>query len=475
MTAGAVASSPSRQPHDGAVLRWTDVVVTSGQRGSEKVLLGPADLVVGVGETVWLRIPDDEARHAVVDLLSGSRRPVYGKITGRMRRQPGPDPARFLAGDGAGTVIVAAGAAPAGSADRALVLRHGALVADRVARRWPVAEVERRAIDALVGVGAEEAEARTVAHVLVDADVRGHHSHGVELLPMYLDRVRAGGIRPRSAPRWLQRGPVVSVLSAGGGFGQPAALLAARTCAANARTSGLAAVGLRDNNHVGMLAAYRQPFIDDGVVALILNISGPSVAPPGATSAALGNDAVCVIAPRRHGPAVIADFATGAVASGKIRDAAAHGRPVPDGWLLDASGTPTTDPEQLDRGGAVPVFGGTATAHKGLCVTVLVEVLAGMLAGATVSPLVRKQRQHPESVMGCSQLFLGFDADAFLAGDLDALTEALMGAVADSYAHARPDVWFPEQQEQARTAESASGGIPLPNSVVELLGLDAAR
>ncbi|HST80759.1 MAG TPA: Ldh family oxidoreductase [Kineosporiaceae bacterium] len=460
-----------------ALLSWTDVVITEGRRGSERVLLAAVDLRVFAGERVCLVAADATTRAALVALLTGERAPLYGTVRG-LARSAGPasgdGPVHLVLGRGSGSasVVVAADPADAPQATRTCVFRDGALRVVPQELRWDAEQVSRQVEQTFVDVGVPVATARMVAQVLVAADVRGHRSHGVQLVPMYLDRVRAGGIVPEAEPEVIQSNPIVTVLSANGGFGQVAAERAARLCATKAREHGLAAVAVRDNNHVGMLAAYRQPFVDAGVVALVLNISGPSVAAPGASRATLGNDAICVIAPQGPGrPPLIADLATGVVAAGKIRDAAALGRSVPKEWLIGPDGRPSTNPFDLDNGGAVPVFGGAESAYKGLCITVIVEVLAGMLAGATVSPLVSKQRAHPESVMNCSQMFIGFDPVAFAAGDIEALTQTLVGAVAAGHGAAVPDIYFPEQKETLQMTETAERGIVVPGAVADLLGL----
>jgi len=464
----------ARSSGDDALLSWLDVVVTLAEPSQDHILLGAADLSVYAGETVCLAASDETTRRAIVGLLTGQIRPHYGVINGT-GRSDGAD-AGFpvevaVRRDGlAATVVVAGDPSEVPEATRALSVIRGGFQPSARLRSWPVKDIRLAAGQRLTEAGAPEPVADVVADVLVDADVRGHHSHGIELLPMYLDRVRHGGIDPLAQPSWLARAAVTQVLSGNGGFGQLAARQAAVACAEAAAQHGLAAVAVRDNNHVGMLAAYRQPFIDKGIVALIFNISGPSVAAPGAIRASLGNDAVCMIAPGET--TLIADFATGAVASGKIRDIGARGGRVPDGWLLGPDGSPSADPADLDRGGAVPVFGGSATGHKGLCVAVITEVLAGILGGATISPRVNKQRQYPDRAMGCSQMFIGFSPAAFLAGDVGELGDALVTAVAGAYGESGPpDVYFPEQLEQLRTQEAAERGIALPGALAAELGL----
>jgi len=322
--------------------------------------------------------------------------------------------------------------------------------------------LESKVVETLIGAGLSSDKSRVVARVLVDADVRGHHSHGVELLPTYLTRIAAGGIDVAAQLHWSGVG-VVSIVDAAGGPGQIAMMAAVEHGIDQAREYGAAVVGVRNNNHVGMLAAYRQPVADAGMTALVLNISGPSVAPPGGRRATLGNGACCLISAVPGRDPFIADFATGVVALGKIRRLGALGRPVPEGWLLDRNGEPSTDAADLDSGGCVPVFGG----HKGLCVALIVEVLAGILAGDTVSPLVNKQRQQPERAMGCSQFVLVMDHAAFGVTDLAGLHDQLEDSVRHGY-DSPPWLHYPEQFER-RNTERAGEGVQVSDAVLEVL------
>jgi LDH2 family malate/lactate/ureidoglycolate dehydrogenase len=480
----------------------SDLVASEGPRGRESIVLGGLSLRVQPGEHVLLAVDTPAERDALLEILTGRRRPTYGTVHPPVPVLPvltapapvaegGPcvgylpdavapaDWYQRLRGARTATLLIGTGAALAGlPADRRLRLLDGYVRPEGRPERVPPGEVwvaadplRARIAELLTAAGTPPDTATLVAGLLVDADVRGHASHGVQLTPMYLDRVANGGIRPTATPAWLGPPGPVRVLDAAGGFGQVAARQAAEECARAAVESGIAAVGVRGNNHVGMLAGYREPFLDHGVIGLILNISGVSVAAPGAGRASMGNNAVCLINP--YGPdrqPLIVDFATGTVASGKIRDAAARGRPVPDGWLVDRTGSPTTDPHALDAGGAVPVFGG----YKGLGVSIIVEVLAGMLAGQTVSPLVHKQRQQPDVPMDCAQLFLGLHPPAFQATGLDELTATLLDAVAAGYGGHLPEVYLPEQQERRRTRQAEERGVSLPAGLAERLGLDSA-
>jgi len=485
-------------------LQLDDLIVAEGPEGAERILVPGLDVSVATGEAVAV-IGDRPGTAALVEVLSGRRRARYGVIaTGAAPARPrtsrlaspvpsdlrmlrpgrsvtGPGPVVLDAtGPGADrslhrdqvrdtvSALVGAGCAVLVVADedqadsvRDLVDRvvplDGGVPAPAPDVHFAEAELIEAAADALGTAGTEAERACLVARVLVDADVRGHFSHGVGLLPMYLDRLEQGGIDPAAEPEWLSDRGSVAVLHGHGGFGQVAAELAAGTCAARAAEHGVAAVAVRGSNHIGMLAAYRHHFVRHGVIGLIFNISGAGVAAPGAGRATLGNDAVCLVVPRGEAAPFVVDFATGTVASGKIRHAAHRGEPVPDGWLVDRLGRATNDPNELDRGGAVPVFGG----HKGLGVALLTEVMAGVLGGATVSPLVHKQRAEPDRAMDCSQLFLALDPAAFGDPPVEDLLDTLTNAVAAGYPGGPPRVYLPEQQEQLATERAARDGIPV--------------
>jgi LDH2 family malate/lactate/ureidoglycolate dehydrogenase len=336
----------------------------------------------------------------------------------------------------------------------------------RVAR----ADLEERVRETLEAAGARPVDAAVTARVLVDADVRGHRSHGVGLLPTYLHRIEAGGIAVDATPEWLSEEGVVAVLHARGALGPVAAELAARRTAALAAEHGMAAVAVCGNNHVGMLAAYRRPFAEAGVIGVVMNTSGPSVAPPGGQRATIGNNALCIVVPRAGAGSLVVDLATGVVASGKIREAAREGRSIPPGLLLDADGRETTDPTYIDRGGAVPVFGG----HKGLGVSLLIELLVGCLATGHGSAAIKKQRRYPDEPMGCGQLFLGFSPAAFAGADPDAVVRELQDAVAGAYREPPARPWFPEQLEEDATARAEQTGIEIAPDLAALLGVDAA-
>lgn len=471
------------------MLSVRDLVIAVGGPGDEVIILRGVDLDIPDGQTVLIRGARGSGKSVLSAVLRGELSPRFGQVSGRALVVDDADrlpPARLTElveerrAAGRTTVLLATlpGATlPAATLDgrhafdRVLTLAKGTLTPEDIVSdaqselRLPIAKVRELASSALRQAGAAAETADLVAEVLVEADVRGHHSHGIGLLPTYLERVRSGGIDPQALPVISENGAVARI-DARAGFGQLAVAQAAEWCARTAARLGVAAIAVHGNNHIGMVGAYRRPFQKHRAVGLLCNVSGPSLAAPGAVRPTLGSNAICLVTPTDRDEPFVVDFATGVVAVGKIRDAAHRGVSVPPGWLLDAEGRPTADPADLERGGSVPVFGD----YKGLCVTIIAEVLAGMLGGHTISPLVGKQRKDPHRPMDCSQLFIGLSLDAFGLDDTDKLIDALRDAVVDGYAEDPPAPHFPDQLEAARTANSHATGLPVVRAVADALG-----
>lgn len=232
--------------------------------------------------------------------------------------------------------------------------------------------------------GSEEGEAAIVADHLVDANLAGHDSHGVGMLPTYVRVFRQGCLVPNQRlVTAVDAGPVL-VFDAGRGVGQRMAKEAVGHGIERARELGAAVVALRSSCHIGRIGAYGEQAAAAGMVFVaFVNVADhdPIVAPFGAAEARLGTNPFCVAVPGGEdgGPAVLLDMATSTIAFGKARVARNKGMPVPEGTLIDREGRPTTDPAPMvDRfEGALTAFG----LHKGSGLAILCELLGAALPG----------------------------------------------------------------------------------------------
>ena len=236
-----------------------------------------------------------------------------------------------------------------------------------------------------VASGAGPDEAATVSDALVEANLAGHDSHGVIRIPQYLDSLDRGDIAV-GAPVTLERERAASAVVDGHwGFGQVAAARAVEIGRDKAEACGVAALTLRHSNHIGRLGAYVETLARAGMVSLLfanMHGRGGGVVPWGGRAPCMGTNPLAMGFPAPGQPLVL-DMTTSVVAEGKVRLARNRGEKVPAGWLVDAAGRPTTDPNDLygdPRGGILP-FGGDS-GYKGYGLNLVTDLLAGALSGA---------------------------------------------------------------------------------------------
>lgn len=320
--------------------------------------------------------------------------------------------------------------------------------------------------------------AAIVAEELVDANLAGHDSHGVIRVTEYLRAIEAGAIRPGSAPRIVRdRGSTVLV-SGEWGFGQVTGRFAADLAAERALARGVAAVALVRCNHLGRLGSWMEAICRRGCVGMMWvgGIGGPHQAVPfGGTRPAYGANPLAAGFPTGETDNVVVDFATTAVAGGKVLVAHDQGKPLPPGSIVDRVGRPTTDAAAFIDGGALLPFGG----HKGYALAVLVELLGQALTGADETG---GEGSGGDAFARSGALLVALDAGAFRARE-DVVAQAAKTA---SRIRATPPapgiaaVYLPGDPEALTRHEREAAGIPLPaktwrdlTEAAERLGLGA--
>ena len=232
--------------------------------------------------------------------------------------------------------------------------------------------------------GASAEEAGTVARHVVGANLAGHDSHGIIQVPTYVDRVRRGHIVPGAPFDVVQETASTTVADGHWGFGYVVSERVMGITIDKARRQGAAAATVHRQSHVGRVADYPLMAVREGLIGLMTADSGrttKAVAPFGGREPRLGTNPICIAVPsKRDGPLFI-DMATSAVAAGKVELAQARGLAIPEGWVVDADGNPATDPAVLrERDGALLPLGGSE-GYKGYGLSVMVEILSGILTG----------------------------------------------------------------------------------------------
>jgi uncharacterized oxidoreductase len=239
-----------------------------------------------------------------------------------------------------------------------------------------------RAIEAVVAAGGSHAdEARRVAENLVTANLLGHDSHGVGMIPRYVDALLEGGLSVNQHPRVKLDTGTLLTLDGGQGYGQVIGHEATAMAIERAKKHGVCIMALGRSHHLGRIGQWGEQAVAQGLVSIsfVNVISRAIVAPYGGGDARFGTNPVCIAIPLPGEPPFVLDMATSAVAQGKVRVAYNKGEKVSPEWLIDDRGNPTADP----RYGVIEPFGALRTfgLHKGYGLALACELLGGALTG----------------------------------------------------------------------------------------------
>jgi LDH2 family malate/lactate/ureidoglycolate dehydrogenase len=251
-------------------------------------------------------------------------------------------------------------------------------------------------------------DAGIVAHHLVEADLRGVHSHGVIRVPTYVTALKTGKINSRPNLEVVEDHGGQVVMDGDNGFGQLTAFRANEIAIQRGKEHGLAAVALRRSNHCGAMAYYAIRAREQGLIGLAITNAGMNMTPTGGTQKIIGNNPFAMAVPTTREWPMVLDMATSVVAGGKLDVARSKGESIPLGWARDKDGNPTTDPVAA-RAGALEPLGGP----KGYGMALMLDVLAGVLSGGRFGGMLGTEPGEG----GMAQFFLTIDVTRFMPLD----------------------------------------------------------
>ncbi|MFB6244136.1 MAG: Ldh family oxidoreductase [Halobaculum sp.] len=260
------------------------------------------------------------------------------------------------------------------------------------------------AAEAFEAHGISAADATQTAAVLVSADARGKHSHGLLRLPRFVRGIEHGNVDPDGEIAVVSERGGAATVSGGARLGPVVASEAAVEAMDRADSHGVGAVGVHDTNHLGMLGYYTDQLRKEGYVGLAVTNTEPAMPPYGGAEPVLGTNPIAIGFPTD--PPFNLDMSTSAIARGDVLHRRENDRELPEGVALDADGAPTTDP-QAALDGTIRPFGGP----KGSGLAIAVEVLAGGLVGAAMGDDVTGT-YHTEDPCTKGDLFLAIDPAA---------------------------------------------------------------
>ncbi|XP_055697713.1 uncharacterized oxidoreductase YjmC [Phlebotomus papatasi] len=289
-----------------------------------------------------------------------------------------------------------------------------------------VTEAKRFVRDCFQAAKVREENAQAMADLLIEADYRGHFSHGMNRLEMYINDLDMKTTDGNAEPKILNETPATAWIDGQHGLGVVVGNFCMDLAIKKAKTVGVGWTCAKGSNHYGIASWYTLRAMQQGLIGISMTNTSPLMSPTRSKEAALGTNPLSLAAPGNHGDSFVLDMATTAVAVGKIEMQRRKNEPIPKGWAQDPSGKPTTDASlAFDTGCLMPLGGEELTSgYKGYGLGVLVEVMCGIMSGSNYASNIRKwTHAGAEEIANLGQCFIAVDPNCFAPGFSDRLTD----------------------------------------------------
>jgi LDH2 family malate/lactate/ureidoglycolate dehydrogenase len=333
--------------------------------------------------------------------------------------------------------------------------------------RVPAEAISSFIADSLAKVGLPAADAGKVAELMTEADLTGADAHGVFRLPMYVKRLQKGGCNPRPDIRVDKTAAATALVDGDNGMGHLVMARAADTAVELAREAGVAWVGTRRSNHAGAAGAYAALMLPHDMVGIYGVVASANHMPIwGGVELLLGTNPVAVAIPAGEEAPVVLDIATSVVSYGTIKSHKLQNKPLPEGWMVNASdGRPLTDPARSAEGLLLPIGG-----YKGSGLSLILGLLAGPLNRGAFGRDVFDFNANDTDACNTGQFLIALDIKRFTpVAQFKAEMDRHLRDLRTSKPLPGQSIRLPGQERRARRADRLKNGVPMPRELIAQL------
>ncbi|MCG8403466.1 MAG: Ldh family oxidoreductase [Firmicutes bacterium] len=326
-------------------------------------------------------------------------------------------------------------------------------------------ELQKFCTNLLKGTGVPDEDANLVADVLVDTSLDGIDTHGVSRLPVYLTRLQSGRINAGPDIKATSTAPAVAVLDGDNGLGQLVAVRAMDKSIELAREAGVGVVPVRHSNHFGAATYYCKMAAAAGMIGMAFTNSPAGIPPWGGRKPYFGTNPVSFGFPTADNPVVV-DMSSSNVARGNIILAAKEGRPIPEGWAIDADGKPTTDAQKALAGAVLPLGG-----PKGYALALAVEMLSGVVSGAAFGHHVGWIYDDSPEPTDIGHFFIAINISPLMPTPeyMDRVEQLKTEIRSVPLAEGFNSILLPGERKQMKASERAREGVPVGAALLQEL------
>jgi L-2-hydroxycarboxylate dehydrogenase (NAD+) len=320
---------------------------------------------------------------------------------------------------------------------------------------------------AFAAAGLPQTDAEQLGGLLVEADLRGSDTHGVIRLPLYVRRIRAGGVNARPNIRVVGDRPSAALIDGDNGMGHLVMRRAAHVAIEKAKSTGIGWVGARRSNHAGPAALYVTMPLHHDMIGLYFAVGSNNHLPAwGSSESLLGTNPMAVAVPALEEPPIVLDMAPTVAAYGKVRLKAQRGEPMPVGWMIDKEGRPLTDPKRADKGHLLPIGD-----YKGYGLSLIIGLLAGALNRAAIGRQVIDFVKETGKATNTGQAMAAIAIETFMPpAEFKRGVDELIRDIRNSRRLPGVErIWLPGEQSHAKLLDRRAHGVPIPKALRESL------
>ena len=339
--------------------------------------------------------------------------------------------------------------------------------------RVQAAKLEAFTAKAFEAVGISAAEARSIAELMVRADLQGSEGHGVFRLPQYIRRIKGGAVNLKPKIRVEREAAGMALVNGDNGMGHLVMRFATEKAIEKAKTTGVAWVGVKWSNHAGPASLYAAMPMEHDMVGLYLAVGNANHLPAwGGLDMLLSTNPIAVAVPAGKEAPIVLDMATTVAAYGKVKTKAQRGEMMPEGWMMDRQGRPLTDPKRSNEGFLLPIGG-----YKGYGLALIFGLLAGTLNGAAMGRDVVDFNADDTTPTNTGHSIVAIDIKAFQpVAEFKQSVDALVRDLRNSGRLPGVDrICLPGEGSHAARADRTKNGIPLPAPLAAALSQLAAE
>jgi len=313
---------------------------------------------------------------------------------------------------------------------------------------------------AFQAVGISAAESKSIAELMVRADVQGSEGHGVFRLPQYVRRIKGGAVNIRPNIRVVREAAGMALVDGDNGMGHLVMHFATEKAIEKAQSAGVAWVGVKWSNHAGPASLYASMPAERDMIGLYLAVGNANHLPAwGGLDMLLSTNPIAVAVPAAEEPAIVLDMATTVAAYGKVKTKAQRGEAMPEGWMMDRHGRPLTDPQRANEGFLLPIGG-----YKGYVLALIFGLLAGTLNGAAMGKEAVDFNADDTTPTNTGHAIIAINVAAFqpvaeFKKNVDVLVRDLRGS---QRLPGVDRIRLPGEGSHAARADRLQNGIPLP-------------